>query len=94
MCYTVPLLGAAISSGIWKKTKSQKVWWLVLMFYGGALFGVIDHVWNGELFLVSGNIIKDILLGVVISVAILIVWGIILKLSQNSAFFARTYSTK
>ena len=45
------------------------------MFYGGALFGVIDHWWNGELFLISENIISDLLLGVTIVAIILISWG-------------------
>lgn len=46
------------------------------MFYGGAIFGVIDHLWNGELFLVSENWVKDLLLGVVIAAAILAGWVI------------------
>lgn len=76
MCYTVPLAGAVITSVAWGKTKSMKVWWLALMFYGGALFGVIDHFWNGELFLISENIISDLLLGVTITAAIFLCWGV------------------
>ena len=76
MCYTAPLVGAAVATAAWKKTGSVKVWWLTLMFYGGALFGVIDHWWNGELFLISENIISDLLLGVTISAVILAGWGI------------------
>ena len=76
MCYTVPLAGAVVTSVAWGKTKNVKVWWLALMFYGGALFGVIDHLWNGELFLVSENIISDLLLGVTITAAILLCWGV------------------
>ncbi|MBU2474287.1 MAG: hypothetical protein KKG91_06085 [Candidatus Omnitrophica bacterium] len=82
MCYVAPLIGAGISSGIWKMTKSIKVWWLSLMFYGGALFGVIDHWWNGELFLISENIVSDALLGVTISVIILAVWVVVLRVSK------------
>ena len=76
MCYAAPLVGAVVTSVAWKRTKSVKTWWLSLMFYGGALFGVIDHWWNGELFLISENIASDLLLGVVIAGAILAVWGI------------------
>ena len=84
MCYTIPIAGAIATSFIWKKKKTPKLWWLNLMFYGGALFGVIDHLWNGELFLISENIIKDLLLGVVISLGILVFWFIILVLSKIS----------
>ena len=76
MCYAAPLVGAVVTSVAWKRTKSVKTWWLSLMFYGGALFGVIDHWWNGELFLISENIASDLLLGAVIAGAILAVWGI------------------
>lgn len=75
MCYTVPLVGAVITTVAWSKAKNVKVWWLTLMFYGGALFGVIDHLWNGELFLISENIVSDLLLGVTITAVILISWG-------------------
>ena len=82
MCYTAPLIGAAVSLAAWKKTKSVKVWWLTLMFYGGALFGVVDHWWNGELFLISENIGHDLLLGVVITAFILVFWGITIAYSR------------
>lgn len=74
MCYVGPVIGAVISSVAWSKTKSVKVWWLTLLFCGGALFGVIDHLWNGELFLISENIGSDLLLGVAIVVVILVTW--------------------
>ncbi len=82
MCYAIPLAGAVITSLVWRKKREPKIWWLNLMFYGGALFGVIDHLWNGELFLVSENIVKDLLLGVVISASMLVCWFIILALSK------------
>ncbi len=88
MCYVAPLIGAGISSGIWKATKSVKIWWLSLMFYGGALFGVIDHWWNQELFLISENLASDLLLGLSISAAILIVWVVMLKVSRNNPTLA------
>jgi len=76
MCYTAPVLGAIVASVAWKKTGSPKAWWLTLLFGGGALFGVVDHWWNGELFLISPDIGRDLLLGVVISAVILIAWGL------------------
>jgi hypothetical protein len=47
------------------------------MFLGGALFGIIDHLWNGELFLISKNWIMDLSLGFVITSGIMGSWGII-----------------
>lgn len=84
MCYAGPVAGAIISSLVWSKTKSIKVWWLTLLYWGGALFGVIDHLWNGELFLISGDIVKDLLLGAVITVSIFIFWlGALLYYKRN-----------
>ena len=60
------------------------LFWLMLMFYGGALFGVIDHRWNGELFLFSKDWLKDLSLGVVITGVILVTWGIILSLAKKN----------
>ncbi len=95
MCYAGPLAGAVITHTIWSRTRSVKVWWLTLMFYGGALFGVVDHWWNGELFLVSDKIGRDFLLGVVISGLILFVWSVMLKLVKvNPTLASYTNITK
>ena len=83
MCYTVPLIGAVATSILWKKKKSAEMWWLNLMFYGAALFGVIDHLWNGELFLISENWLRDLCLGIVITAAIFVGWSIILVLTKR-----------
>lgn len=84
MCYTVPTLGAIVTTVAWSRTKSVKLWWLNLLFWGGALFGVIDHLWNGELFLISDNIVKDLMLGVTISAVILVSWGIMVVASKTN----------
>jgi len=88
MCYTAPLVGAVITTVAWNRTKGVKVWWLMLMFYGGALFGVIDHWWNGELFLISENIVSDLLLGLTITVVILFSWGIAIAYSKRNKTLA------
>ncbi len=88
MCYTAPLVGAVVTTVVWSKTKNVKVWWLALMFYGGALFGVIDHLWKGELFLISENIVSDLLLGVTITAIILISWGVTVICSKVSPTLA------
>lgn len=88
MCYTIPTIGAVVTSVVWSKTKNVKVWWLNLLFWGGALFGVIDHFWNGELFLISENVVSDLMLGVTISGVILVSWGIMVALSKTNPTLA------
>lgn len=90
MCYTVPLAAAIIMTIRGRQTKGPKLWWLNLMLYGGALFGVVDHLWNGELFLVSASWVKDIALGFVITAAIFAGWGIFLLLSKVNPGLARS----
>jgi len=89
MCYTIPLAGFVVTSVLCrKKKKDVKIWWLNLMFCGGALFGVMDHLWNGELFPISKNIVKDLLLGIVITATLLGVWSIIVALTKYSPALA------
>ncbi|MDI6840210.1 MAG: hypothetical protein QMD71_05110 [bacterium] len=85
ICYTIPLFTSIVSSLIWRKKKTVKTWRLNLLLYGGATFGVIDHLWNRELFLMSENPWKDLALGVVITVAVFILWGIISAISKKIA---------
>lgn len=84
MCYLGPTTAAVVTTFIWKSKKTLKTFWLMLMFYGGSLFGVIDHLWNGELFLVLRNWRKDLSLGVVITVGIILAWRGILALAKRS----------
>ena len=84
MCYLGPTTAAVVTTFMWKSKKRVNLFWLMLMFYGGALFGVIDHLWNGELFLISENWVKDVLLGVVITVGIILAWkGIIFLVKRT-----------
>lgn len=89
MCYTIPLAAAIITTSLWGRSKQPKIWWLNLMLYGGALFGIVDHIWHGELFLISESVVKDLFLGGVITAAIFAFWGIILALSKVSSNLAR-----
>lgn len=86
VCYTVPLIAALVHSGMRKKVTSSKNnahhLWLSLLLAGGALFGIIDHLWNGELFLIGNNIVSDLLLGVTITVVIFASWGIVVALDN------------
>jgi len=87
VCYTVPLV-AAISHFIMRKNISNlkdsiSHRWLSLLLAGGAIFGVVDHWWNGELFLIGENILSDLMLGVTITIAIVIIWVIIITLNKS-----------
>jgi hypothetical protein len=84
MCYIVPTVAAITTTFAWKKKASLKLFWLMLMFYGGSLFGIIDHLWNRELFLVSENWLKDLGLGVLITAVITFTWVIISVLAKRS----------
>ncbi len=81
VCYAVPLAATVIVSlrrriSV-KKTKEGL--WLNLMLLGGSLFGVIDHFWNGELFLLGSNLLADISLGATITLGIFAAWGIMVS---------------
>lgn len=84
MCYVIPTLAAITTTFACRKKKSLKLWWLMLIFYGGSLFGIIDHLWNKELFLISENWLKDLGLGVVITVVLILAWIAILVLAKKS----------
>ncbi len=84
MCHIVPMGAALVTSLIWRRKKTQKMLWLNLMFYGGALFGVIDHLWNKELFLISKYLVKDLALGVVISLGIFVSWSVLVAISKTN----------
>jgi hypothetical protein len=84
MCYTAPIVAGIATTLIWKKNRSHRLWWLNLMFYGSALFGAIDHLWNGELFLISKDWVKDLGLGLVITAGTILAWGIVLYLAKRT----------
>lgn len=52
---------------------------------GGAIFGIVDHLWNGELFLISEEPMMDILLGVTITISIFVVWALIVAIDKARA---------
>lgn len=83
MCYLGPTTAAIVTTFLWKGKRTLKLFWLMLMFYGGSLFGVIDHLWNNELFLVSKNWGKDVSLGIVITAAIILTWVGIVALAKR-----------
>lgn len=84
MCYIPPTAAGIVTTFIWKSKKKLHLFWLTLMFYGGGLFGVIDHLWHGELFLVSEHWVKDILLGIVITLVTILTWSCILVIAKRN----------
>ena len=79
VCYAVPAVAALIHYTSRKKVKALKYnvhhLWLNLLLTGGALFGIVDHLWNGELFLIGPNIVTDLLLGTTITIVIFVMWA-------------------
>lgn len=85
-CYSIPLIALATHTGIrkkWPKIMGEKYHqWLQMMLIGAGLFGVIDHLWNGELLLIGPDIIKDLALGVTITLGVIITWSITIYLDK------------
>jgi len=81
VCYIIPLATALVLSILWGfSKKGASGFWLNLLLYGGAAFGVVDHLWHGELFLISPNWIADVALGGTITGVIFGAWGLTLGL--------------
>ena len=86
VCYLIPLTAAVVHTVLRRNVHSMKgdkhQLWLGMLLFGGALFGVVDHLWNGELFLFSGNLVSDLLLGATITATIVAAWAIIVRLDR------------
>jgi hypothetical protein len=82
VCYAVPTAVAVLSILFRRKLNLNAKYaeWFTLLFSGGAIFGVVDHLWNGELFLIGKNIGSDILLGFTITATLFAVWLVMVKL--------------
>ncbi|MCK5022534.1 MAG: hypothetical protein KAS04_00030 [Candidatus Aenigmarchaeota archaeon] len=94
-CFVVPLV-ATIVIGLRRKTSHKKKtvegFWLSIMMAGASIFGLIDHAWNGELFMLSSNLVADISLGFTITTGVFIGWLFIVhreRLSGHLPFIER-----
>ncbi|MFH1978009.1 MAG: hypothetical protein ABIJ92_01660 [Candidatus Aenigmatarchaeota archaeon] len=79
VCFIVPLIATIIGftgRKVFNK-KGSHGFWLNIMLLGGAVFGGIDHLWNGELFIIGTNWLMDLALGGAITGGIVASWGII-----------------
>lgn len=78
VCYIVPTATAVIHffirKGVPYLRKDEKQLWLNQLLLGGAVFGIIDHWWNKELFLIGKNVFMDIVLGFTITAVIILIW--------------------
>lgn len=89
VCYVVPLVAAVITSVLWGiQKRGPSGWWLNLLLYGGAIFGFVDHLWNGELLLLQG-LTSDLMLGATITATIFAGWGITLGVARVKPDLAR-----
>ena len=88
VCYIVPAAAAIVHYGLRRNirgwSKSIHHFWLSLLLAGGAIFGVVDHLWNGELFIIGKDPMIDVMLGVTITVAIFIAWAFIVILKKTN----------
>ena len=88
VCYAVPTVAAIIHYATRKNISGWKSsvyhLWLTLLLLGGAIFGVVDHLWNGELFLIGENIGFDILLGSVITLVTIIIWALLVIVDKKT----------
>ncbi|VVC01352.1 Uncharacterised protein [uncultured archaeon] len=73
-CYALSVLAAGGLYLIRRKGDSAELRSLNQMLLGGAVFGFVDHLWNGELFS-SPNLVNDMMLGVAIVASILGIWA-------------------
>ena len=89
VCYVVPTAAAIVHSIMrknitsWKDSSNQL--WLSLLLAGGAIFGLVDHWWNGELFLIGENVLMDLSLGVTITIAITAIWAVVTIVNKSKA---------
>ena len=88
VCYSVPLAATiivALKRKLSGKTTKEGLW-LNLLLLGGSLFGIIDHLWNGELFLIGANWIADLSLGAAITAGIFTTWGVMVFRERLAKF--------
>jgi hypothetical protein len=90
VCYVVLLAVAAVASIVWGIGKRGPAgWWLNLLLYGGGIFGIVDHLWHGELLLIGEAWPADLTLGVAITTTIFAGWGICLGMAKMNPGLAR-----
>jgi|GEM_PF-561444 len=82
VCYAVPLAAAATLSVCRRSSasswlRSAQGFWLNIMMLGGAVFGLVDHLFAGELFVLTSAWMTDMLIGGAITAGIAGCWGVL-----------------
>ena len=84
-CYAAPVAAAIIHFIFRKKAISLKGdkhhKWLNIMFLGAGVFGVVDHIWNRELFAFG---LSDMILGLFITLALVVSWAVMVTVDKMS----------
>jgi hypothetical protein len=91
-CFLVPLSVLGIHTLLQKSRQlplTPEQYRLRLLLLGGVTFGVVDHTWNNELFLIGPHLWSDLGLGVAITATIFLVWGVVISLERRQSV-ART----
>lgn len=86
-CYVVPTAIAVLSIVYRRKhdLHSKHAQWFTMMFSGGSIFGIVDHLWNGQLLLLGPNLAQDLLLGLAITGTLLASWIVAVRLDLAKA---------
>ena len=79
VCYSVPASAAILlyASRKGAHRESQSLHLLNLLLGAGAIMLIIDHYWNGELFLIGPNLVSDLMLGVMMTLGVVLFWGLL-----------------
>lgn len=88
-CYTVPAAAFVCHKILQRKNRklqNASQHRLSLLLFGGAIFGLVDHAWNGELLFGTEGLVMDLLLGVTITASIFAVWGAMTLAEKWSLF--------
>jgi carbon starvation protein CstA len=100
VCYVVPAVAAVVHGILRKKIpglkNDPKQQWLSFLLIGATVFGAVDHLWNGELFLIGKDVMSDIMLGFAILATVLVVWGIFVvseKIAEKSKVKQMAYAS-
>ena len=82
VCYAVPLVATVILSACRRASasnwlRSAQGFWLNIMMLGGSVFGLVDHLFAGELFVLTSAWMTDIAIGGAITAGIAGCWGVL-----------------
>ncbi|MCK5548563.1 MAG: hypothetical protein KAI64_06085 [Thermoplasmata archaeon] len=87
VCYSIVLGAAIVMHGLRNKVRNSVPHTnvLSLLLWGGSIALVIDHLFNGELFLLGGNLAWDLLLGIAMTLGIFIIWALYVAVSRSAS---------